>query len=108
MVKQVVLSITFLVVIFQNQIIAQDYIDLVRFKYDNTPLNQFDSSTASTRVEEYVLDATLPIVLKNGNAIITGFDLQSLSTKVNPTIPELTSVYSILIKAGMNLNFNEK
>jgi hypothetical protein len=87
---------------------SQDYIDLVRFKYDNTPLNQFDTATASTRVEEFTLDATLPIVLKNGNAIITGFDLQSLSTKVNPTIPQLTSVYTILVKLGMNINHNEK
>ncbi len=87
---------------------GQDYVDLLRFRYDNTPLNQFDSSTASTRVEEFVLDATLPIVLKSGNAIITGFDLQSTSTKVNPTIPSLTSVYTILIKLGMNFNFNDK
>lgn len=87
---------------------AQDYIDLVRFKYDNTPLNQFDSSTASTRVEEFTLDATLPIVLKSGNAFITGFDLQSLSTKVNPTIPNLTSAYTILLKLGMNINHSEK
>lgn len=87
---------------------AQDYVDLVRFKYDNTPLNQFDSSTASTRVQEITLDATLPIVLKNGNAFVTGFDLQSLSTKVNPTIPDLTSVYTILLKLGMNIKHSEK
>ena len=87
---------------------GQDYVDLARFKYDNTPLNQFDSSTASTRVQEFTLDATLPIVLKGGNAFITGFDLQSLSTKVNPTTPELTAVYSILLKLGMNIKHSEK
>jgi hypothetical protein len=87
---------------------AQDYVDLIRFRYDNTPLNQFDSSTASTRIEEFTLDATLPIVIKNNNAIITGFDLQSLSTKVNPTIPDLTSVYTILVKLGVNLKHSEK
>ena len=87
---------------------AQDYVDLVRFRYDNTPLNQFDSSTASTRVQEIALDATLPIVLKNGNAIITGFDLQSLKTKVNPSYPDVTSVYTVLLKLGVNLKHSEK
>ena len=108
MLKRIFLGITYLVMIFQNQVIAQDYVDLIRFKYANTPLNQFDTTTSSTRVEEYVLDATLPIVLSDKYALITGFDLQNMRTAVNPVAPTLTSFYTILLKAGLNVNYGEK
>lgn len=87
---------------------AQDYVDLARFRYDNTPLNQFDSTTASTRVQEITLDATVPIQFKNGNAFITGFDFQQVSVKVNPVDADLTSVYTILLKLGMKMDYGDK
>lgn len=87
---------------------AQEYVDLLKFRYDNTPLNQFDSSTASTRVQEIGLDATIPIAFKNGNAFITGFNLLSITTAVNPNNPDLTAVYIALLKIGMNFKHSEK
>ena len=107
--KRLVLSLVIaLSVIASIKGYSQNYVDLIRFKYGNTPLNQFDTTTASTRVEEYVLDATLPIVLNDKYAIITGFDLQNMRTAINPVAPELTSFYTILVKAGLNVNYGEK
>lgn len=91
-----------------SPLFAQDFVDLLRLKYADTPLNQFDSSTATTRIQEFDIDATLPIQFENENAFITGFNIQRLSTKINPNYPELTSVYTILLKIGMNIKHSEK
>ena len=93
---------------FSYNVFAQTYVDLLKFKYANTPVNQFDSSLSDTRVQETVLDLTYPILLKSGNAIVTGLTFQNIQTKVNPVNPDLTSVYTILLKLGMNINHGEK
>ena len=87
---------------------AQDYIDLGKFHYANTPVNQFDTATNGTRIQEMGLDVTLPLVLKNGNAVITGFYTESISTKIAPEHSNLTSVYSTMLKIGMNFKYGEK
>lgn len=87
---------------------AQDYVDLLKTFYVNTPVNQFDTSTTGTRVQEYGLDAVVPFELKNGNAIITGLYTECITTKVNPVEANLTSVYTVMLKAGMKINHSEK
>lgn len=90
------------------QIQAQDYVDLAKFHYANTPVNQFDSTTNGTRVQEFGLDLTLPLVLKNGNAVITGLYAESISTKVSPQNSNLSSVYTTNVKLGMNFKYGDK
>lgn len=87
---------------------AQNYVDVAKFHYANTPVNQFDSATNGTRVQEYGLDFTYPIKLKSGHAILTGFYAESISTQTSPENSNLTSVGTILLKAGINLKHNEK
>lgn len=87
---------------------AQKYVDLGKVFYANTPVNQFDSTTVGTRVQEYGIDVTLPVVLKNGNALITGFYAECINTKVNPVEANLTSVYTTMLKVGVKWNHSEK
>src|SRR5690606_29795756 len=87
---------------------AQNYVDLAKVFYANTPVNQFDTSTVGTHVQEYGLDATLPIVLKNGNALITGLYAEKITTRINPVEPNLTSVYTTMLKLGVKLNHSKK
>jgi len=88
---------------------AQQYIDLAKAFYANTPVNQYDSATNGTRVQEYGLELTVPFQLKNGNAIITGLYAESISTKVSPDpTSTLTAVYTLNIRLGMNINHSEK
>ncbi|AEV32704.1 hypothetical protein Oweho_1716 [Owenweeksia hongkongensis DSM 17368] len=101
-------SLTLIFLVLCSVCSAQDYVDLAKFFYANTPANQFDSTTAETRVQEYGMDVTLPVELKNGNAFLTGFYAESISTKVNPAEPNLTSVYSTMLKLGMNIKHSEK
>ena len=102
-------KITILILFFTPFLsLAQDYIDLGKFHFANTPVNQFDTATNGTRIQEFGLDVTLPIVLENGNSIITGFYTESISTKIAPENSNLTSVYSTMLKAGMNFKYGEK
>lgn len=87
---------------------SQDYIDLAKAHYANTPVNQFDSATQNTRVQEYGLDATLPIQFENGNAFLTGLYFEHISTNVSPDNSNLTNVYTANLKLGLNINHGEK
>lgn len=87
---------------------GQDYINLGKFHYANTPVNQFDSATNGTRIQEYGLDLTLPIVLDSTKTIITGLYAESVSTQTAPANSNLTSVYSTMLKVGMNFKYGDK
>lgn len=101
-------SLTLILFTLGSVCFAQNYVDLAKFFYANTPANQFDSTTAETRVQEYGLDVTLPVKLKNGNAFLTGFYAESISTKVNPAEANLTSIYTTMLKLGVNIKHSEK
>tara|TARA_R110002050_G_scaffold20348_1_gene57699 strand:+ start:94523 stop:95434 length:912 start_codon:yes stop_codon:yes gene_type:complete len=87
---------------------AQNYIDLGKIHYANTPVNQFDSLTNGTRIQEMGTDLVTPKVLKNGNAIISGFYGEYISTKTAPQNSHLTSVYSTMLKVGMQFKYGDK
>jgi hypothetical protein len=86
---------------------AQDYIDLAKVYYANTPLNQFDSTTQGSRVEEMNLDITLPVRLNTHTALLTGLYLEKITTQTSP-ITNLNSVYTINLRLGLNLKHGEK
>lgn len=87
---------------------SQSYVDLGKIHYANTPVNQFDTATNGTRIQEMGMDVTVPLVLKNGNAILTGFYAETISTQTSPENSNLTSVYSTMLKVGMNFKYGEK
>ena len=86
---------------------AQSYIDLARFHYATTPLNEFDSIPGSTNIEEFGADITLPIKLNDNNAILTGLYLEQIKTKLHP-LSDFTKVSTINVKVGFNRNHSEK
>ena len=87
--------------------LCQDYIDLAKVYYANTPLNQFDSSSQGTRVEEIHLDLTLPIRLNTHTALLTGLFLEKISTHTSP-IAKLSAVYTANLRVGLNLQHGKK
>lgn len=93
---------------FWNKAHSQDYIDLAKIYYSNTPLNQFDSSEAETRVREFGLDLNLPIVLNERYTFLTGFTFGSSSARVYSQSDRISSVYTVLLKLGMNIKHTEK
>jgi hypothetical protein len=88
---------------------AQDYVDIAKVFYANTPVNQNDTGTyAGSRVEEYGIDLLVPLELKNNNALLFGLFAESINATVTPDESNLTSVYSTMLKAGVKLNHSEK
>lgn len=85
---------------------SQDYVDLVKLYYTITPENKFDSSESSTSIQEIGADITLPIVLKNENAIITGLMTEQITTKIAPGSKQKLSTYNL--KLGYNINHSDK
>ena len=86
---------------------AQQYIDLAKIHYANTPLNQSQDNSFSTRIQEVGFDLTVPFPLENGNAIITGLYLENIQTQVTE-LSGPTNVYTINPRAGMNIQHNDK
>ena len=89
------------------QVNAQQYVDIGKLFYANTPVNQFDTLTNGTRVEEFGLDLNIPVPLKNGHALLFGFYGEGITTDVNPVESNLRSVYTINPRFGINYQHNE-
>jgi uncharacterized protein DUF6268 len=90
-----------------STISAQNYVDLARFHYVSTPQNSFDSIGGSTNIQEFGADITLPIKLNDDNAIITGFYLEQIRTKLDSGANN-TSISTTNLKVGFNRNHSEK
>lgn len=86
---------------------GQDYIDLARFHYANTPQNNFDSIDGNTNVEDFGLDVTLPIKLNDSNAILTGFNIDQIKTRLHP-LTNYTTISTINLKLGFNKKHSKK
>lgn len=97
-----------LTLLYSQGLYAQQYVDIGKVHYANTPVNQFDTLTNGTRIEEFGLDLNVPIQLKSGHALLFGFYGESISTSVNPVEANLTSVYTINPRFGINYNHSEK
>lgn len=89
-------------------VMGQDYVDLFKFTYLNSPFNKTDSTNDPTRVQEFYIDATLPIKLSSRTAVITGFTLEQLSVASEPTGFNVSAVYSTAFKMGLNQKHGKK
>tara|TARA_B100000809_G_scaffold166632_1_gene163893 strand:+ start:1962 stop:2855 length:894 start_codon:yes stop_codon:yes gene_type:complete len=103
--KSVFFSISFCLLYFVS--FGQDYVDLARFHYSNTPQNNFDSIGGSTNVEDLGLDVTLPIQINDSNAFLTGFNIDQIKTKFHPA-DNFRTVSTVNLKIGFNKKHSSK
>ena len=85
---------------------AQNYVDLAKLYYQNTPQNDYDSINGSTNTQELGADLTLPIKLDNGNAVITGLAYNNLSFSLDENTS--VSLHDLSFKVGMSINHSDK
>lgn len=100
---------TFIILLLLStaNVFSQKYVDIAKFYYSNTPVNYFEKSDAGTRVEEFGVDLTLPIVLNSSDALLTGLIYDRTKTKLFETEPEET--ISILgFRVGLSKKHSEK
>lgn len=106
--KRKLIPLIFFLLIASQSAFSQQYVDIGKLFYANTPVNQFDTLTNSTRIEEFGLDLNIPVPLKSGHALLFGFYGEGITASVNPVEPNLTSVYTINPRFGINYNHSEK
>jgi len=87
---------------------SQDYIDLFKFTYLNSPFNKEDSVDEPARVQEFYVDLTLPIKLGEKTAVITGATIEQLSVNTSPAGFNVSSVFSTTLKLGINRKHGKK
>lgn len=86
---------------------SQNYIDLLRVDYSYSGNNQFDTSANNSDVKEWVVDATVPVVLREKTTLLTGFLYENV--KVTPYDGgEELDFYTVNLKVGMNQTYSER
>lgn len=100
-------ALLFLLLHFITPVFAQNYVDLAKFYYSGTSRNNFDLSDSSTRIKEIGLDITLPVLLNESDAILTGLIYEQNETKLFETDPAET-FYVAGIRLGFSRKYSEK
>lgn len=86
---------------------SQNYIDLLKINAGTTPLNTFDSSSTTSVLNEYGVDATVPIKLNEKSTFLTGFIYENIQTKLF-TEQRVQTLTSVVLKLGISHQFNER
>ena len=86
---------------------SQDYVDLLKINASTTPFNNFDTSSAQSKLNEINADLTFPIKVNEKLTIISGLIYETIQTKLFEDEKEKT-FGSTTLKLGFNNQFNEK
>jgi Domain of unknown function (DUF6268) len=80
---------------------AQKYVDIAKVYYSVSSANTFENSDSSTRIKEFGIDVTLPVVINADNALLTGLFYERNQTKLFESEPEET--FSVVgLRAGLS------
>lgn len=97
----------FLALLFPLNISAQEYVDLFRIGYGETFNNNFEGSDDNTNVRSFEAGFTIPIVLNENHALITGADFSLNNVELFPSA-EYSNLFSTGLKIGMASTWSEK
>lgn len=88
---------------------TQSYVDLLKLTYTQLPNTTFNipNSSSSTN-HEIVCDLTLPLLLKNNNALLTGFVYENYLINLYNINNNYNKFETALIKLGYNHNHSSK
>jgi hypothetical protein len=92
--------------LFSSFLFAQDYIDLVKIGYGQTFNNDFEGTGESTFVKSFDADLTVPIVINDKHAFITGAIYSRNNLQLFPN-DEAISLHSTIVKLGLASTYNE-
>jgi hypothetical protein len=96
-----------LLVVISGHVYGQQYVDLARLYYSNSSSNNFEASDSSTRVQEFGVDLTVPIVLSTRRVLLTGLFYEQTQTRLFATDPE-QHLNVTGLRAGVLLTHSEK
>ena len=96
-----------LVGIFPFLVFSQDYVDLATIGYGQTFNNSFEGTSESTYVRFFDADITVPVVLNDNHAAITGVSFSRNNLQLFPDT-DYTNLYSTTLKVGLASTWSEK
>lgn len=85
---------------------SQQYVDLLKVGYGQTFNNDFVETQRSTNVSSLEIDLTIPVVINENNAFITGVSFSTNSLELAPDA-QTTTLYSTILKLGLATTFND-
>ncbi len=103
--KKTIVLIPFLLII--GNVFSQKYVDVAKFYYGNSSQNKFENSDSSTRIKELGLELTIPIVVNQSDAILTGLIYERIQAKLFEADPE-TTVSVLGLRAGISKKHSDK
>jgi hypothetical protein len=86
---------------------AQNYIDMVRIAYSDTPLNRFDSSGSSAAITEASAELTMPLPVNDHLTVLTGMNYEMLETSLFPEMDPVR-VHGIMLRLGASISHSER
>jgi hypothetical protein len=96
-----------IIILHGNWLYAQNYVDVAKIYFNTSSLNGFKNSLQQTRVTEYGLDVTYPIVLKGKNTLLTGLSYESTQVKFFEHL-NYETVSSIAFRIGVNRKHSDR
>lgn len=100
-------KLLYLLILTNYYIYSQNYVDLLKISAGTTPYNQFDSSSAKTKINDLSADLTLPIRINEKTSVITGIIYESIQTQLFDD-GKTGTFGSTTVKLGINKHFNDK
>lgn len=86
---------------------SQNYVDLLKVSASTTPNNTFDSSDVKTRINDVLVDLTVPVKINEGFSVLTGVIYEDMQTKLF-TDGIIKNFGSTTVKLGFNKQLTEK
>ena len=86
---------------------AQEYVDLFRINYGQTFDSDFEGTDSNTKVTYFEAGFTIPIVLNENHAFVTGIDFSLNNLQLFPET-DLSNLFSTTLKLGMASTWSEK
>ncbi len=99
--------IVFLFCCFSTLMQAQDYLDILNVGYSYTFNAKFEGTNETTDVHGFDANLTVPLVINDNIAFITGGNFSTHSIQLDPNFNK-TTLNSTLLKLGLAMTHSEK
>jgi hypothetical protein len=86
---------------------AQQYVDIAKVYYTGSAANKFENSDSTSRIKEFGVDLTLPIVINDTDAVLTGLVYERNQVKLFESEPEQT-FSAVGLRVGLSRKHSDK
>ena len=97
----------FLFFVVPINLYAQEYVDIFTGGYGQTLLSDFENADGSTTIHSFDTNITIPFVLNEKTALITGFDFSYSGLQLFENASD-SKLYSTTLKLGLSITHSEK